>query len=88
MSRICNSCLFSVYFVTFAKVYWIEVLVDLQQHNQTIALYSKEDLEKKLNYIHENPVVSRFVDHEEDYPYSSVVDYSGQKGLVDMVKLY
>jgi putative transposase len=51
-------------------------------------LYSKDDLEKKLNYIHKNPVAARFVDHEEDYPYSSAVDYSGQKGLVEIVKLY
>ena len=59
-----------------------------QQHNQHIALHSKDDLEKKLNYIHENPVVARFVNHEEDYPYSSAVDYSGQKGLVEIVKIY
>jgi hypothetical protein len=66
-----------------------------QQHNQPIALHSKDDLEKKLNYIgcrrssiHENPVVARFVDHEEDYPYSSAIDYSGQKGLVEIVKIY
>jgi hypothetical protein len=45
-------------------------------------------LEKKINYIHEDPVVARFVDHEEDYPYSSTVDYAGQKGMVEIVKLY
>ncbi|MDA3817385.1 MAG: hypothetical protein PF486_08410 [Prolixibacteraceae bacterium] len=39
-------------------------------------------LEKMLNYIHENPVAARFVDQEEDYPYSSAFDYSGQKGLI------
>ena len=37
---------------------------------------------------YENPVVARFVDHEEEYPYSSAIDYSGQKGLVEIVKMY
>ena len=59
-----------------------------QQHNQPIVLYTKNDLERKLNYIHENPIVARFVDHEEDYPYSSAIDYSGQKGMIELVKLY
>ncbi len=45
-------------------------------------------LEKKINYIHDNPVAAMFVDQEEDYPYSSAVDYSRQKGLVEIVKMY
>ena len=35
-----------------------------------------------LNYIHENPVVAGFVDRAEHYPYSSAIDYAGEKGRV------
>jgi putative transposase len=39
-------------------------------------------MEQKLNYIHENPIVSGFVDRAEDYLYSSARDYTGGKGLL------
>jgi putative transposase len=53
-----------------------------QQHNKPIVLNNAEIFEQKLNYIHENPVKTGFVDCEVDYPYSSARDYSGEKGLV------
>jgi len=39
-------------------------------------------MEQKLDYIHNNPVKSGFVDEPEHYLYSSASDYSGLKGLV------
>jgi putative transposase len=53
-----------------------------QQHNQPIVLNNADILEPKLNYIHENPVQSGFMDNAIDYPYSSARDYSGEKGFV------
>ncbi|MCG2613059.1 transposase [Terrimonas sp. NA20] len=38
-------------------------------------------------YIHENPVRERFVDHAPDFPYSSARDYAGSRGLVNITKL-
>jgi putative transposase len=53
-----------------------------QQHNQPIVLSNTDIFEQKLNYLHENPVQSGFVDNEADYPYSSARDYADEKGLV------
>ncbi|MBN1597060.1 MAG: transposase [Bacteroidales bacterium] len=55
-----------------------------QQHNQPIVLNNADIFEQKLNYIHENPVKSGFVNETVDYPYSSANDYSGEKGMVIM----
>jgi putative transposase len=41
-------------------------------------------MEQKLNYLHQNPVVSGFVFNVEDYVYSSAGDYCGKKGLLDI----
>lgn len=42
------------------------------------------DIDKYLDYIHDNPVKAGFVSHPEDFLYSSARDYSGVKGLVDV----
>jgi len=39
---------------------------------------------QRLKYIHENPVRARIVNHEEDYLYSSALDYSGLKSPVNV----
>ena len=39
-------------------------------------------IDNKLNYLHNNPVIAGIVFREEDYVYSSAIDYAGQKGLV------
>ena len=39
---------------------------------------------KCIDYIHQNPVKAGLVFRAEDYVYSSAVDYSGEKGLVDV----
>jgi putative transposase len=53
-----------------------------QQHNQPIILHDADIFEQKVNYIHENPVQSGFVEESIEYLYSSAKDYSGKKGLV------
>ena len=53
-----------------------------QQNNQPIELWSNEVIEQKINYIHNNPVKSGFVENSYDYLHSSAKDYSGIKGLV------
>jgi len=42
-------------------------------------------LEQKLHYIHENPVKAMIVEEPEEYLFSSARDYSGKKGLVEVV---
>ncbi|MBC7412497.1 MAG: transposase [Bacteroidia bacterium] len=56
-----------------------------QQHNKPIELWSNEVIDQKINYIHNNPVVSGFVDKEEDYLHSSARDYCENKGLVNIL---
>ena len=45
-------------------------------------------LELKIDYVHNNPVEEGLVYKAEDYVYSSAIDYSGQKGLVDDVVVF
>lgn len=59
-----------------------------QQHNQPIVLNNADIFEQKLNYIHENPVKSGFVDEAINYPYSSARDYAGEKGIINMELAY
>lgn len=58
-----------------------------QQYNKPIELYSEEVLYKYLNYIHCNPVKAGFVEHPEEWLYSSAKDYAGKKGLLDVVMI-
>ncbi|HRD37151.1 MAG TPA: transposase [Bacteroidia bacterium] len=44
-------------------------------------------LYQKLNYIHNNPVVDKFVDFPEDYLFSSARNYAGMDSLLDIVIL-
>jgi REP element-mobilizing transposase RayT len=51
--------------------------------NKPIELWSNKVIFQKINYIHNNPVKTGFVFKPESYPYSSAVDYSGEKGMID-----
>ena len=53
--------------------------------NKPIELWSHKVTQEKIRYIHNNPVDEGYVFRPEDYKYSSAVDYSGEKGLVDDV---
>ncbi|MEO8151161.1 MAG: transposase [Bacteroidia bacterium] len=58
-----------------------------QQHNQPIELWSNEVFDQKMDYTHFNPVVAGFVDKPEHWKLSSACDYTGEKGLVDIVMI-
>ena len=53
--------------------------------NKPIELWSHKVISQKIKYIHNNPVKQGLVFRPEDYVYSSAVDYSGEKGLLDGV---
>ena len=55
-----------------------------QQHNHPIELNTNEMLDQKLQYLHMNPVVSGFVTDPEYWKFSSAIDYSGGKGLLEI----
>ncbi len=56
-----------------------------QQHNKPIELFDNKIIDQKLDYLHNNPVKDGFVRDTTEYSYSSAIDYSGSKGLVDVV---
>ncbi len=55
-----------------------------QDGNQPIALNSNEKIDQRLEYLHNNPVKAEIVYNQEDYIYSSAIDYTGGKGLLDI----
>jgi REP element-mobilizing transposase RayT len=55
-----------------------------QQHNQPIELNTNLIMLQILDYIHNNPVVSGFVQNPEDWLFNSAKDYAGRKGLLDI----
>ena len=56
-----------------------------RRDNKPIELWSNKVIEEKINYVHQNPVEAGLVFRPEDYRYSSAVDYSGEKGLLNDV---
>ena len=55
-----------------------------QEGNDAQEIYLNDYFNQKLNYIHENPVKAEIVNREEDYRYSSAIDWAGGKGLLDV----
>ena len=55
-----------------------------QQHNKPLEIKSQEMFDKKLDYIHQNPVQAGFVTKEEDWKYISARDFCGMKGLIKL----
>ena len=55
-----------------------------QEGNDAQEIYLNDYFNQKLKYIHENPVKAEFVNREEDYRYSSAIDWGGGKGLLDV----
>jgi REP element-mobilizing transposase RayT len=53
--------------------------------NHPIELWSNKVIDEKIDYIHKNPVKAGLVYRAEDYIYSSAVDYTGEKGLLNDV---
>ena len=56
-----------------------------QQDNHPIELSTNEMVNQRLNYLHNNPVVSGAVDEPRNYLYSSARDYCGMKGLLPII---
>jgi putative transposase len=55
-----------------------------QQHNKPIELWSNKAIQKNLNYLHNNPVETGDVAEPHHYLYSSAIDYTGGKGMLDV----
>ena len=55
-----------------------------QQDNHPVELSSNEMLDQRLDYIHNNPVKEGIVYEPEHYVYSSAIDYSCEKGKVEV----
>ena len=56
-----------------------------QHNNHPVELWSNKVIYQKIQYIHNNPVKAGLVLHPEDYPYSSAIDYTDRKGLLDNI---
>jgi putative transposase len=56
-----------------------------QQHNHPIELFNNEVMQQKLDYLHENPVTAGYVNEPWEYLYSSAKDYSGGKGILELI---
>ncbi len=57
------------------------------QHNHPIELDSNNMIDTRLDYVHNNPVIAGFVERPEEWVYSNARDYSGRKGLLELVYL-
>jgi REP element-mobilizing transposase RayT len=55
-----------------------------QEGNDAQEIYLNDYFNQKLNYIHDNPVKAEIVNREEDYRYSSAIDWAGGKGLLEV----
>ncbi|WP_424964142.1 REP-associated tyrosine transposase [Ekhidna sp.] len=55
-----------------------------QNEYHPIELSDAKMMQQKLDYIHNNPLEEQIVNNPEDYRYSSAIDYSGGKGLIDI----
>jgi len=57
-----------------------------QQDNHPVECSTSEILKSRMSYLHENPIRAGLVRFEQDYLYSSGIDYYGNKrGLIDIV---
>ncbi len=55
-----------------------------QQHNKPVELWSPDVIDQKVEYIHQNPVIAGFVTEAHYWKYSSAIDYSGGKGVLEI----
>ncbi|HXS35094.1 MAG TPA: transposase [Flavipsychrobacter sp.] len=56
-----------------------------QQHSHPIELSRGELVKQRLDYLHNNPVTAGFVTEPNHWKWSSAYDYSGGKGIVDII---
>ena len=55
-----------------------------QQDNRPIQLSTNEMIDQRLEYIHQNPVKEELVWEPEHYAFSSAINYSGKRGLLEV----
>ena len=55
-----------------------------QQNNKPIELWSPAVIDQKVDYIHFNPVEAGFVSEPHHWKYSSALDYSGGRGVLEI----
>jgi hypothetical protein len=55
-----------------------------RQESHPLVLYSKEVIDQKLDYIHNNPVEYGYVVNPEEYLYSSARNYAGLDNLLEI----
>ena len=55
-----------------------------RQDNHPIELASNAEIDRRLNYLHNNPVKAGIVEHPEDYKYSSAKNFCGATGLIEI----
>ena len=74
-------------FVTITVVDWIDVLIRKGSH--PVLLFSPKIIRQKMGYIHANPVTQGWVEHPEDYWFSSALYYKEKRGplKVDIMDL-
>ncbi|MEJ7780460.1 MAG: hypothetical protein WKF68_12820 [Daejeonella sp.] len=59
-----------------------------QQDNHPVECSTEEILQSRMTYLHENSVRAWIVIYEQDYLYSSGIDYYGDgKGLIEIIYL-
>ena len=58
-----------------------------QPESHPVELTNNKIAHQKLNYTHYNPVAAGFVSKEEEWIYSSAIDYNGGKGLLEIIQL-
>ncbi len=59
-----------------------------QRHNHPIDLMTSEMIEQRIEYIHNNPLVSGFVDNPVSWQRSSCASYEqGVKGKIELVHI-
>lgn len=56
-----------------------------QEGNHSELIYLHDFYLQKLNYIHNNPIRQEIVSRQEEYLYSSALDYAGGKGLLNII---
>ncbi len=56
--------------------------------NKPIELCNNKLIKEKINYIHQNPVEAGLVFKSYEYVYSSAIDYTGGKGLLDDIIVF
>jgi putative transposase len=55
-----------------------------QTGNHAIEIYSEKFVWEKINYIHNNPVRSKFVSKPEDWLYSSATNYADMESVLEI----